>query len=73
VRNWATDAPLLWRIPCANANRLHSHREQPINNNPKIQEIIRTYYAVFDAKTGNPSKLDAIFSTTLKNYSSDTV
>jgi predicted ester cyclase len=44
-----------------------------MNNNTEIQEIIRTYYAVFDAKTGNPSTLDAILASTWKNYSSDTV
>ncbi len=44
-----------------------------MNNNSEIQEIIRTYYAVFDAKTSNPSTLDAILASTWRNYSSDTV
>jgi steroid delta-isomerase-like uncharacterized protein len=37
----------------------------------KVQAIIRTYYAVFDAKTGNPATLDAILAPDWKNHSSD--
>jgi predicted ester cyclase len=34
-----------------------------------IPAIIRSYYAVFDAKTGNASTLDAILAPSWKNYS----
>jgi predicted ester cyclase len=42
-----------------------------MDSTAKVQEIIRSYYAVFDAKTGNPATLDAILSPTWKNHSSD--
>ena len=44
-----------------------------MDSNAYIQEIIRTYYAVFDARTGNLSTLDSILSPTWKNYASDSV
>lgn len=44
-----------------------------MDNNAKVQEIIRTYYAVFDARTCNFSTLDAILAPTWKNYANDTV
>jgi predicted ester cyclase len=44
-----------------------------MDSNAKVQEIIRAYYAVFDARTGNPATLDAILAPTWKNYANDTV
>jgi predicted ester cyclase len=38
-----------------------------------VHATLRTYYGVFDAKSGNASALDAILSPNWKNYSSDTV
>jgi predicted ester cyclase len=36
-----------------------------------VQAIIHTYYAVFDARSGNAATLDAILAPGWKNYSSD--
>ena len=44
-----------------------------MDSNTNVQEISRAYYAVFNAKTGNPATLDAVLSPTWKNYASDTV
>ena len=44
-----------------------------MDSNDKVQEIIRGYYAVFDAQTGNPATLDAVLAPGWKNYASDTV
>lgn len=43
-----------------------------MDSNASVQKIIQTYYAVFDAKTGNPATLDAILAPSWKNHSSDT-
>lgn len=37
-----------------------------------VRDILRTYYAVFDARSGNAATLDAILAPGWKNYSSDT-
>lgn len=43
-----------------------------MDSNAQIQEILQTYYAVFNARTARPASLDAILAPTWKNYSSQT-
>ena len=40
-----------------------------MDSSATIQEIIRTYYGVFDAKSGNPAALDSVLAPTWKNHS----
>jgi predicted ester cyclase len=44
-----------------------------MDHNEKVHAIIAAYYAVFDAKTGNPATLDTLLAPSWRNYSSDTV